>query len=79
MKRTLKGIDGKEVNVLEMVDLIARTYKKGNVSTIYNKDWTFYAEVEHTSKRKNVYTFTSTTYGHKFVIDFNNNTAVIVD
>ena len=76
--RIVKDLNGVEVtaNDIERDRMIFADFKKGMFGTLWNKERTFWADVECVSKRGNKYTFVSTTYGHKFVVNFDDNTVM---
>ncbi|MBO5969176.1 MAG: hypothetical protein J6S14_11845 [Clostridia bacterium] len=67
----LKDINGDPVKVAD-IDTdrhLFTDFQKGDCGTLRNDTWTFYADVTCHSKRGNRYTFTSDTYGHRFIVD----------
>lgn len=77
--KILKDINGVEVKASDINEIIINHFKKGCIGTLRTHNWSFWADVECASKRKNVYTFISNTYGHKFIVNFNDNTVMIAD
>lgn len=73
----LRDLNGKEVKADEISRTLIEHFEKGLFGTLRNEAFTFWADVECHSKRGNVYTFISTTYGHAFVVNFNDNTVKI--
>lgn len=71
----VKDINGQEVKANDIEkNWLFKEFEKGNYGTLRNKSWSFYADVECVSKKGNKYVFESTTYGHKFIVNFDDNT-----
>jgi hypothetical protein len=78
MKRTtLKDLNGNVVKASDLGENLLKNFKRGTVSTLRNNEWTFWAEVEHRSKRGNTLRYCSITYGHFFVVNLDDNTVMI--
>ena len=74
----LRDLNGKEVKANDLYKgMLFTDFEKGMIGTLKNNDWTFWADVECHSKRGNTYTFISNTYGHKFVVNFADNTVMV--
>lgn len=74
VERIVKDMNGKEVKADSLYKGLLTNFEKGATGFLRTEDDSFYALVECHSKRGQVYTFISETYGDKIIVDFNKNT-----
>lgn len=73
----VKDVKGNEVKASEIYKgMLFNDFEKGLFGTLRNEEYTFWADVECLSKRGSKYTFVSTTYGHKFIVDVEADTVI---
>lgn len=76
-REIVKDLNGAEVKASDINrNGLFKNFEKGMFGTLRNESWSFYADVECVSKRGNTYTFRSTTYGHKFIVNFDDDTVI---
>ena len=67
-------------NVVKASDIhkgfLFNEFEKDLVGTLRNEEYSFWADVECCSKKGNRYTFVSTTYGWKYIVDFDADTVI---